>query len=171
MKLYHGTTYSASLKIEEDKALLHEITRPHYKGEGLETTDGYVYLTNNVGYAAYLAQRLASGVNDFCVVYEIDLADNELEADVDQLKIIGRINESAAKALNAQESLNMVQSCCVPRTLVIGKDVISKMTLPSASNSDHEDYGLLRELRSLRHVGKAEKAETLIPQQMWKKIR
>lgn len=170
MKLYHGTTHSASLKIEEGKTISHQIERPHYHGDGLQTTDGYVYLTNNLGYAAYLAQRLAYDEN-LCVVYEVDIADSELETDIDQLKIIGRISAIQALNLSAQDSLEMVQSCCVPRSLVLGKDVISKLTLPSASNSNHVDYDLLLKLRSLRRNGDADASAKLVPQQMWKILR
>lgn len=170
MKLFHGTTFSASLKIEDEKIIAHKIDRPHYKGDGLETTDGYVYLTNNVGYAAYLAQRLAQDVDDLCVVYEIGIDENELEVDIDQLKMIGRISEDEAKTFSVQSSLSSVQSCRISRSLVIGKDVIRKLILPSASNSEHQDYDLLRELRQLRRTGDDEAALALVPELMWVNI-
>lgn len=167
MKLFHGTTFSASLKIENEKSIAHKIIRPYYKGDGLETTDGYVYLTNNVGYAAYIAQRHACGIDELCVVYEVEINELELETDIDQLKIIGRIAEDEARAMSAGDSLLTVQSCCISRSLVIGSDVIRKLTLPSASNSKHENYGLLGELRQLRKAGDAEEAAALIPSNMW----
>lgn len=170
MKLFHGTTYSASVKIENEKSIAHKIQRPYYKGEGLETTDGYVYLTNNVGYAAYIAQRLAYEIDELCVVYEVDINEDEIETDVDQLKIIGRITEDDARVLSVESSLQMVQSCCVPRSLVIGSDVVRKLILPSASNSKHQDYELLRELRQLRRAGDSEEADMLIPTNMWVKL-
>ncbi|WP_431021814.1 Acyl-CoA synthetase [Erwinia rhapontici] len=167
MKLFHGTTFSASLKIEDEKIIAHKINRPHYKGDGFETTDGYVYLTNNVGYAAYLAQRLAQNIDDLCVVYEIDIDENELKTDIDQLKIIGRMPEGEARAFSVQSSLSSVQSCRISRSLIIGADVIRKLTLPSASNSGHQSYNLLLELRKLRRAGDAEESIALVSQGMW----
>ena len=168
MKLFHGTTHTASVNMENNKLISHLIERPHYKGNGFETTDGYVYLTDNIGYAAYLAQR-HSVLNDedLCVIYEVDIATSELGADFDQLKIIGRMNEDDASKHNTMSSLASVQSCRVARSLKIGSDVTRKLTLPSGSNTDHEDYPLMVKLRELRKAGNAQAAEALIPKHMW----
>lgn len=171
MKLFHGTTLSASLNIENDKAISHLIVRPHYKGDGFETSDGYVYLTDNAGYAVYLAQRHSVLYDeDLCVIYEINIPTNELEADLDQLRMVGRMSENEASKHDASSSLSSVQSCRVTRSLKIGLDVTKKLTLPSGSNPEHKDYPLMVKLRELRHAGDAQAAENLIPNNMWEKL-
>jgi len=171
MKLFHGATHSASLKIENDTLISHLIERPHYKGDGFETTDGYVYLTDNAGYATYLAQRHSVlNEEDFCVIYEVDIPTNELEADFDQLKMVGRMSEDEANKHDALSSLSSVQSCRVARSLKIGSDVTRKLTLPSGSNIEHEDYQILIRLRELRRAGNAQEAEKTIPCHMWENL-
>lgn len=173
MRLYHGTPLTAAEKIEAKGQISHDIERPYYDDTSMPTTNGFVYLTDNLGYAVYLAQRIAvvNSNDDLCVVYAVEINESELQADIDQLKYIGEMANSQARDLTALDSLDKVQSCQIARSLIIGKDVKEKLVFPSGSNNTHPDYELMKKLRQLRHIGEGVEAESLVQSDKWISMR
>lgn len=169
MKLYHGTVHSLSEEIERCGKIAHLVHRPFYEGDDLSTTDGFVYLTDNVGYAAYLAQKNAVYYRneDMCTVYLVEVNDSELLADVDQLRMKHGMTVAAAQKLTAKQSLQISQSCAIDRSLLIGLDVKAKLVLPSGSNREHSDYKLMSNLRQLRKLGDSNNAINLLTPADW----
>lgn len=168
MQLFHGTIHSLSTEIENSGTIAHLVARPFYEGEDVSTTDGFVYLTDNIGYAIYLAQRNAVYKGeDMCAVYSVDVNYSELLADIDQLRMKHGMTVDDAKKLTATQSLQISQSCAIARSLAIGVDVKAKLLLPSGSNSQHQDYKFMAQLRQLRKTGDAGQALSLVKADNW----
>jgi len=158
MQLFHGTIHSLSTEIENSGTIAHLVARPFYEGDDVSTTDGFVYLTDNIGYAIYLAQRNAVYKGeDMCAVYSVDVNYSELLADIDQLRMKHGMTVD----------LQISQSCAIARSLAIGGDVKAKLLLPSGSNSQHQDYKFMAQLRQLRKTGDAGQALSLVKADNW----
>ena len=76
MKLYHGTTFSASEIIEKEKKLSCNAPRYYSDKHMYPSQEGYLYLTNNPGLAFYYGNKhsVFSEPMELCyTVYEIEL--------------------------------------------------------------------------------------------------
>ncbi|EKN5072673.1 TPA: hypothetical protein ACMX4R_002357 [Yersinia enterocolitica] len=168
MKLYHGTSHSASLLIESSGYIACNIARTYGYNSTLPTTDGFVYLTNHPGYAAYMANKVAYEKNDdFFVVYEINIEKEHLVADVDELIYVCGLSEEKAMSLSLQESLELSGCCRTPNNLHVGKSVSKQVTLPCTRNRNHPDLSKSREVIILRREGQSPGALKILDSQEW----
>lgn len=89
MILYHGTTYKRAQSIFKDRAIKKECERfftEEENGDGY-STDGYVYLSNEVTYAlhfAYCHHRVDKSAS--LVVFKIEIPDEIVLPDYDEMR-------------------------------------------------------------------------------------
>lgn len=135
MILYHGTPISNGMKILEENVIKSNIKRYHYREidiNNTNTTDGYVYLTNDLSIAYYYGNIKTIGnecaqEEKYVYVFEILVDDKKLEADKDQLTILKKDSNITYK-----DSLYL---CCCVR---INEDVSVRnmrfLKLPGTTN-------------------------------------
>ncbi len=168
MRLYHGTSFSASQAIISSGKILHDIERTYDETSLLPTTNGFVYLTNNIGYAIYVANKESIfRKEDYLSVFEVDVDANELLPDFDELEYVYRIKRQDAAHYTYGDSLMKAQSCCIARSLIFFDDIKKQLILPSNTNIEHPDRALTRELIMLRKQGDHPRAVDLLQGQIW----
>lgn len=90
MVLYHATTEKRALSILKDKCIKKDVRRFYTvkeSGDGY-TTQGYVYLTNEITFAVYFANTHSKlDKSERLFIFKIELPDDVLEADNDELRI------------------------------------------------------------------------------------
>ena len=90
MILFHGTTIKRAKQIFADKKLRKNINRFYTyekNGDGA-TTDGYIYLSNEITYSLYYAVNHCGVDKSNCVViFKIDIPENKLLPDFDEIKM------------------------------------------------------------------------------------
>lgn len=159
MRLYHGTSFSASQSIISSEKILHEIKRTYDDSSPFPTTNGLVYLTDNIGYAIYVANKEAVfRKDDFLSVFEVEVDETELLPDFDELDYVYGIKRVDAADFTYSDSLEKAQSCCTARSLHLFTDIRRQLVLPSSMNLKHELRTLTRELIMLRKHGDHRKA-------------
>lgn len=170
MRLYHGTSFSASQNIISSEKILHEIERTYDESSLFPTTNGLIYLTDNVGYAIYVANKEAIFRREsFLCVFEVEVEVDEAELlpDFDQLDYVHRIKREDAAHFTYSDSLEKAQSCCVARSLHLFADIRRQLVLPSNMNLKHQFRPLTRELIMLRKNGDHNKASDMLHGQAW----
>ena len=89
MILYHGTTCKRAQKIFEDKTIKKDCTRfftEEENGSGY-STDGYIYLTNEITFALHFAYcHSLVDKSDVLVVFRIDIPDELILPDYDEMR-------------------------------------------------------------------------------------
>lgn len=168
MKLYHGTSSLSAALIESCGYLAKNIDRTYGSDSALATTDGYIYLTNHPGYAAYMANKEAMFKKaDSFVIYEVEVEDNMLEPDIDELIYVCQLSETEAKKCTLTQSLSLSQSCRVPHNLYIGKEVSRKVTMPSSSYKAKQDLTSTKDIIVLRGHNQESQALKILDQVGW----
>lgn len=168
MHLYHGTSFSASQSIISSEKILHQIERTYDESSLFPTTNGLVYLTNNIGYAIYVANKEAIfRREEFLSIFEVDVDEAELLPDFDQLDYVCRIKREDAEHFTYSDSLEKAQSCCVARSLHLIEDIRKQLLLPSNMNLEHQLRPLTRELIMLRKNGDHRKASDMMNGLIW----
>ena len=89
MILYHGTTHKRAQQIFHDRVIKKNCERFFTKednGDGY-STDGYVYLTNEVTYALYFANcHHFVDKSDALVIFRVNIPDNQILPDYDEMR-------------------------------------------------------------------------------------
>ena len=89
MILYHGTTYKRAQQIFQDRAIKKNCERffsEEENGDGY-STDGYVYLTNEVTFALYFAYcHHRVDKSDSMVVFKLEIPDEMILPDYDEMR-------------------------------------------------------------------------------------
>jgi hypothetical protein len=86
MILYHGTSEKRGIKILKENCLKTNALRVYGEEHPLPTTEGYIYLTNNLVNAIYYGNNTAWEDGDnYLFVFEIEVEERKLEADMDQI--------------------------------------------------------------------------------------
>ena len=89
MLLYHGTTYKRAKQIFEDRIIKKDCDRfftEEDNGDGY-STDGYVYLTNELTFALHFANcHHLVDKSDMLVVFRIDIPDGQILPDFDEMR-------------------------------------------------------------------------------------
>ncbi|MFR1708872.1 MAG: hypothetical protein ACLSV2_08225 [Clostridium sp.] len=86
MILYHGTSEKRGIKIFDEMSLKTNALRVYGEEHLLPTTGGYIYLTNNLVNAIYYGNKTACEDEDnYLFVFEIEIDECKLEADMDQI--------------------------------------------------------------------------------------
>lgn len=168
MHLYHGTSFSAYQSIISSEKILHQIERTYDESSLFPTTNGLVYLTNNFGYAIYVANKEAIfRREEFLSVFEVEVDETELLPDFDELDYVCRIKREDAENFSCSDSLEKAQSCCVARSLHLIADIRKQLVLPSNTNMEHQLRPLTREIIMLRKNGDHLKASDMLHGQIW----
>ncbi|WP_279063470.1 hypothetical protein [Lelliottia amnigena] len=171
MKLFHGTSSHAAELIESCGYIAKNIDRTYGEDSALATTDGYIYLTNHPGYAAYMANKEAMFKKaDFFVVYEIDVEEILLEPDIDELIYVSELSETEAKKCSLTQSLSLSRSCRAPHNLYIGKEVIRKVTMPSSSTKVASDLMPTKNVICFRRENQESQALEILDQVGWVRL-
>ena len=171
MKLYHGTSSHAAALIESCGYIAKNIDRTYGNDSALATTDGYIYLTNHPGYAAYMANKEAMFKKaDNFVVYEIEVEDSLLEPDMDELIYVSQLSETEAKKCTLIQSLSLSRSCRAPHDLYIGKEVIRKVAMPSSFNKVASDLMPSKNVICFRRENQESQALEILDQVGWVRL-
>jgi len=89
MILYHGTTETRALQIFQDRCIKKDVERyftEESNGDGY-TTQGFVYLTNEITFAVHFANcHNLSDRAKALYLFRIDVPDEMVEADYDELR-------------------------------------------------------------------------------------
>lgn len=141
MILYHGTPLESGEKIIKEGKIQCQIQRSHegYKNIIDGTTDGYVYLTQNLYTAYFYGNILLMGQDDwnkkYVYIFKVEIADdkNLLEPDFDELKVR---NKGNSKNVTWKESLTLCG--CVRIKQDISIKGLEYIKLPGVGNM-HED--------------------------------
>ncbi len=90
MKLYHGTSFLGGKSILCDryiKSIVKRFYTPENNGKGA-TTDGFVYLSNDLIYALYYGYRQNIKSDHFEVyIFRVEIDRNKLLCDEDEMKL------------------------------------------------------------------------------------
>ncbi|SNY70962.1 hypothetical protein [Pantoea sp. GL120224-02] len=168
MRLFHGTSFSASQGIVSKGKILHIIERTYDESSLLPTTDGFVYLTDNIGYAIYVANKEAIFRKEqFLSVFQAEVNENELLPDFDELEYVYRVARKDAAHFTYADSLNKAQSCCIARSLNLSGDISKQLVLPSSINLSDPLRPLTRELIMLRKHGDHLRAVEMLQGLVW----
>lgn len=168
MKLYHGTSSLSAALIESCGYIAKNIDRTYGSDSALATTDGYIYLTNHPGYAAYMANKEAMFKKaDSFVIYEVEVEDILLESDIDELIYVCQLSETEANKCTLTQSLSLSRSCRAPHDLYIGKEVIRKVTMPSSSYKAEKDLTATKSIIVLRRENQEAQALKILDQVGW----
>lgn len=161
MILYHATPLLKGKKILKDKRIKKNIERYHQESKIVQgTTNGYVYLTQNMCLAYYYAAiqfDYLQGNNSYICIFKIEVDENDLEPDYDELKIVTGLDDS--KMYSYQESLDKCD--CVR----LENDILLKgmkyMILPSTMNSiePEEQVAIVREMSRKKRSRKEERLD------------
>lgn len=171
MKLYHGTSSIAAELIESCGYIAKDVERTYGLDSTLATTDGYVYLTNHPGYAAYMANKEAMFKKaDFFVVYEVEVDDKLLKADVDELRYVCDLSENDAVNCTLSDSLKLSKSCCIPQNLHIGKEVVRKVTMPFSGSYKQPLSSDSKEVICLRRPNDEDLALSILNRIGWENL-
>lgn len=169
MHLYHGTSLSASQSINRSGKIFHEIERTYDVASTVPTTDGFVYLTSNIGYAIYMANKEAYFKKDEHIsVFEIELREEELLPDFDELYYVHNITREDSIHYTYLDSLKKSQCCCISRSLTLFDDVKKQLDLPSNMTRSDPLYALTDKLIMLRNPDDHLIALELLKGQDWK---
>lgn len=89
MILYHGTTAKRAEHIFEDRTIKKNCLRfftEEENGEGY-STDGYVYLSNEITYSLYFANcHSLVDKSESLYIFRIDIPDGLILADIDEMR-------------------------------------------------------------------------------------
>lgn len=149
MILYHATPIKNGLIILQDKKIKCNIERYHKTSRIVDgTTNGYVYLTQNLSLAYFFAAikfgELKESKERYICIFKIEIGDTSLEPDYDELRI--------KKIPFTSNNLTYQQSLAACDCVRINKDIsligMQYIILPSTMNKieNSADVFLCREL-------------------------
>ncbi|MEP8627947.1 hypothetical protein [Enterobacter mori] len=171
MKLYHGTSSISAALIESCGYIAKDVERTYGLDSPLATTNGYVYLTTHPGYAAYMANKEALFKKaDFFVVYEVDVEEEFLKADIDELRYVWDLTEDDAIKCTLTDSLEISMCCCTPQNLHVGKEVKRKVTMPFSGNYRAPLLKTSKEIICLRKKNQEASALEIMNQVGWESL-
>ena len=116
MVLYHGTTEIRALKILTDRIVRTDVERfytEEYNGNGF-SSDGYVYLTNEITFSVYFANsHLGIDSSSKLFLFRFDIPEILLEPDYDEIRYQGAIRSRERFHNDLSYSLHELKSCRV----------------------------------------------------------
>lgn len=121
MILYHATTHIRGAQILRDKCLKKDVVRYYSEESGSNgpTTQGYIYLTNEITFSIYFANcHNLSEENQNIYIFRLDLPEEMLEPDEDEIKLQSPNNEHHFPSRLAW-SLEELKSCRTPQDINI----------------------------------------------------
>lgn len=132
IELYHGTKFENAESILEQRTISHLDTKSHYEGSGLETTPGYVYLTNNLFFALYYGNKHAVFEDDsHFAIFKLTLELDKLELDEDELDIF-RNGRGGYENITPLEGLELFQSIRFPNSIQFDEIQVEYVKLKSS---------------------------------------
>lgn len=116
MILYHGTTEKRALQILADRIVRANVERfykEEYNGDGF-SSDGYVYLTNEITFSVYFANS-HSAIDDSQRLYLFcfDIPNKLIEPDYDEIRYQGAAHSGTHYPNDILYSLYEFKSCRV----------------------------------------------------------
>ena len=137
MLLYHGTTSERAYKIFMDGRISNNCKRFFTKEENGNgyTTQGYVYLTNEITFAAYFANCHAfvdQSIELF--IFRIDVPDELIEPDYDEMRYqdaLGHNREQYSSDLEC--SLAEFKSCRIPVSIEFNRFAVEYFSFYKSS--------------------------------------
>ena len=116
MILYHGTTETRALQIISDRMIRTNAERfytEEFNGNGF-STNGYVYLTNEITFSVYFANS-HSGIENCpkLFIFRFDIPKFLLEPDYDEIRHQGAIHSRERFHNDLSYSLHELKSCRV----------------------------------------------------------
>ncbi|MCY9763253.1 hypothetical protein M5X06_21975 [Paenibacillus alvei] len=142
MRLYIGTSEERGHSILVEGLIRCQVDRIYEEedfGE-FETTDGYVYLTNDVTMAAYYgnkAQIISESAGAYLYLFEVEIDEGELLPDLDELKVEATFRpelHNKAADFSVAYSINELASVRIDRDLSVDRDVVRYAKLPCTIN-------------------------------------
>lgn len=143
MILYHGTTIKRATKIMKDKSISNDCERFFTRkknGEGY-TTQGYVYLSNEITYALYFANchHFVDQSEQLCL-FRVIVPDELLEADFDEMRHQDPTGHHKQRYNSDLEcSLLEFKTCRVPFPIDFSKYEVSYFIIDLTNYSDFSD--------------------------------
>ena len=117
MKLYHGTPASNLNSILSNGLKLNQKSE---FSEDSKTEQGYIYLTDNIAFAAYYGNMQATLNQEPCqeyIIFEVEIEENELLIDYDEIKHILEDCGISHNISNVEECLDLIHSCRISRSI------------------------------------------------------
>lgn len=156
MILYHGTSLSRGLQILKDKAIKKDAPKVYDEKSRLPTTNGYVYLTEDLANAIYYGNKTALLDEDSeLMIFEVDLPYSSIEPDIDEinytLRPFGKV-----KGFNdidnptVEESIKNAHSIRFPHDITFG-DSLKRYARIYTSKYTSTDDDRVREKRDLTY--------------------
>ncbi|MFI3605688.1 hypothetical protein [Vagococcus fluvialis] len=114
MKLYHGTTEKNGPLILDDCKIITN-AHGHYDNdsgfdESVITTKGFTYLTSDLAYAIYYANKnsVLEHSREYAYIFEIEIDEHLIEPDFDEIKMVPEMADICYRT---------------PKELIIGEEV------------------------------------------------
>lgn len=158
MKLYHAT-YGSRAKEILDSGLIKStgVKRVFDSSSTYPTTEGYVYLTENLPLSIFYGARgLPMDCNDQIYIFEVEAHEEELLVDEDEIGVMSIWPQTRELILSRspflwKDSLEILHSVRVKRDLIIGVDVKRYLKLPT----DYYVYSLGTNDKQLQDIAQA----------------
>ncbi|MCQ6909704.1 hypothetical protein [Escherichia coli] len=154
LNLFHATTMSRGLQITEEGKLRNDA--PPVIRWPLETTPGWIYLSDRIDNAVHWGNKVAWREGTFFYIFRIKISTAHCYPDTDDLQYVSWLSPEEAETVDLYTCLSLCHSCRTNKELYIGREVTHYTILPVATyiNSEHPQYDIVNTLKL--HIGKDE---------------
>ncbi|NFQ35970.1 hypothetical protein [Clostridium sporogenes] len=181
MIMYHATSLSRGNKILKDGTIKKDSEKVYGEDSLMPTTDGYVYLTNDLINAAYYGNKTAVlfDKDDMFFIFRMDINIKDLEVDKDEIEYTIKQSpkyDDKFKDINnptLDESLEYALSARIRQNIDFSKNKVEYSKCISALSSDIKEKRRIRivDVVGFRRMSSKNKLITnFIDNLKWKQI-
>ena len=156
LNLFHATTMSRGLQIIKDGKI--RTDAPSVICWSLETTPGWIYLSDQLDNAVYWGNKIACLSKDelFFYIFRVQVQEENCYPDTDDLQYVSWLSPEEAENTDLYTCLS--HSCRTDKELYTGCEISDYAVLPATTlytdNSGHPQYDIVNTLK--KHIGKDE---------------
>lgn len=156
MILYHRTSFTRGIKILNDGKILTKAERVYDETYILQTSKGFIYLSDDLAIAMYYANKTSFIDNDeYMYVFKCEINDNLLLPDLDEIKytkeMFGHKITDEIKN-NAFEVLKLTNSTRVNFDIDLKENNVSYTIIPSTGYFINDSAEIYKQRIDIRQV-------------------
>mgnify|MGYP006957076564 FL=1 len=158
LNLFHATTMSRGLQIIKDGKI--RTNAPSVICWSLETTPGWIYLSDQLDNAVHWGNKIACLSKDelFFYIIRVQVQEENCYPDTDDLQYVSWLSPEEAENTDLYTCLSLCHSCRTDKELYTGCEISDYAVLPATTlytdNSGHPQYDIVNTLK--KHIGKDE---------------
>lgn len=148
LTLFHATTQSRGQKIMSS-GMISRLAPPAFEWS-LETSPGWVYLSDHVDHAVHWGNKvsLLNNEKELFYIFKINLPLSQCHPDIDNLIYEADMSHDEAAQVDTASCLVKCHSCRTVNDLNVSEEVVAYCTLP-VNHHGNEAHPLLKVVRSL----------------------